>query len=76
MKKICIIFDHPYKSEACYNELHNRSFSAILLLKTKNAYENLGYVVDIIDLHKDEFDPVMHRNDLINWRKKSTGSFG
>lgn len=70
MKKVCIIFDPPYQADACYNEPHNRSFSAVLLLQAKSAYEKLGCLVDIIDLHKDGFDPVMHKNDLVNWRKQ------
>lgn len=70
MKKVCIVFDHPYTSEACYNEPHNRSFSAALLLEARTAYEKAGYQVDVIDLHMDEFDPVMHKEDLINWRKQ------
>ncbi|MBC1923041.1 NAD(P)H-dependent oxidoreductase [Listeria grayi] len=70
MERICIIFDHPYTGDACYNEPHNRSFSAALLLKAKESYEQSGYFVDVIDLHKDGFDPVMHKEDLISWRKK------
>ncbi|WP_409022045.1 NAD(P)H-dependent oxidoreductase [Dellaglioa sp. P0083] len=70
MKKICIIFDHPYTANAGYNELHNRSYSAALLVSAKAAYEKKGCTVDVIDLHKDGFDPVMHQEDLISWRKK------
>ncbi|ARM73799.1 NADPH-q uinone reductase [Listeria monocytogenes] len=70
MKRICIVFDHPYTGEASFNEPHNRSFSATLLLTAKETYEQAGYTVDIIDLHKDGFDPVMHKEDLISWRKK------
>ncbi|MBC1998039.1 NAD(P)H dehydrogenase [Listeria marthii] len=70
MKRICIVFDHPYTGDASFNEPHNRSFSAALLLTAKDTYEQAGYTVDIIDLHKDGFDPVMHKEDLIAWRKK------
>ncbi|EQC2288624.1 NAD(P)H-dependent oxidoreductase, partial [Listeria monocytogenes] len=70
MKRICIVFDHPYTGDASFNEPHNRSFSAALLLTAKETYEQAGYTVDIIDLHKDGFDPVMHKEDLIAWRKK------
>ena len=70
MKNICIVFDHPYTAAACHNEPHNRSFSAALLLEAQQSYERVGATVDIIDLHEDGFDPVMHKEDLIAWRKK------
>jgi len=70
MKKVCFIFDHPYTAEAYKNEPHNRSFSAALLEKAKISYQEKKYEIDIIDLHKDGFDPVMHKEDLAAWRKK------
>lgn len=70
MKNICIVFDHPYTVDACHNEPHNRSFSAALVTEAQKSYEKAGVTVDVIDLHKDGFDPVMHKEDLIAWRKK------
>lgn len=69
-KKICIVFDHPYTAEAFQNQLHNRSYSAALLQEAIRAYQEKGYEVDVLDLHADGFDPVMHREDLAAWRQK------
>lgn len=71
MKKVCLIFDHPYTADACHNEPHNRSFSAALLKEVKEVYEEKSYDSDVIDLHKDGFNPVMHKEDLLAWRKKT-----
>lgn len=65
---VVIIFDHPYGEEAGYNELHNRSFTSALFVSVIEELEKRGDTIDIIDLHKDSFDPVMHKEDLLNWR--------
>lgn len=66
--KVVIIFDHPYGKQAGYNEIHNRSFTSALLVSVIDKLEQRGDTIEVIDLHKDNFDPVMHREDLINWR--------
>lgn len=66
--KIAIVFDHPYGKQAGYNEPHNRSFTSALLISAIQALELRGDTVDVIDLHADNFDPVMHKHDLKNWR--------
>lgn len=71
MKKVAIVFDHPYGMEAGYNEPHKRSFTSALLVALLKAMEDDGTEVDLIDLHKDNFNPVMSKQDLINWRTKS-----
>ncbi|KRN76989.1 NAD(P)H-dependent oxidoreductase [Weissella minor] len=66
--KTTIIFDHPYGQAAGFNEEHNRAFTAAILVHLKEKLIARGDTVDIIDLHADQFDPIMHKNDLINWR--------
>lgn len=68
--KVVIVFDHPYGLQAGYNEIHNRSFTSALLVSILEKLEQRGDTVELIDLHKDNFDPVMRRQDLINWRTK------
>ncbi|MBD1501239.1 NAD(P)H-dependent oxidoreductase [Weissella cibaria] len=68
--KIAVVFDHPYGEQAGYNEPHNRSFTSALLVATVAALKARGDEVDVIDLHADNFDPVMHKQDLQNWRTK------
>jgi len=71
MKNICIIFDHPYTATAYKNEPHHRSFSAALLQKIKDGVaDNDNVSLDVIDLHADNFDPVMHETDLSTWRRR------
>ncbi|WP_268913598.1 NAD(P)H-dependent oxidoreductase [Lentilactobacillus sp. SPB1-3] len=71
MKNICIIFDHPYTATAYDNEPHHRSFSAALLQKIKDGVaDNDNVSLDVIDLHADNFDPVMHEADLSTWRRR------
>lgn len=69
MTTTMIIFDHPYGTQACNNEPHNRSFSAALCKRIVEAEQERGATVDIADLAADGFDPVMSREDLANWRK-------
>ena len=64
-----IVFDHPYTAKACENVPHHRSFSAALCKVITEKLELRGEQVDLIDLHADEFDPVMSGEDLALWRK-------
>lgn len=69
--KTVIIFDHPYGVQASENEPHNRSFSAAVYKKVKDAIETAGGTVDLIDLRTDNFNPVMSKDDLVAWRTQS-----
>lgn len=66
--KVVIVFDHPYGQNSGYNEPHNRSFTAALLVAAVKSLTAQGKEVDIIDLNQDNFDPRMQRRDLVNWR--------
>lgn len=66
--KAIIIFDHPYGIQASENEPHNRSFSAAVYKKVKEAIEAQNGKVDLIDLRADNFNPVMSKEDLVAWR--------
>ena len=67
--KTLIVFDHPYSADASENEPHNRSFSAALCKQLRKNEAAKGNEVDLIDLTKDGFNPVMSKSDLANWRK-------
>lgn len=70
MKKVTIVFDHPYGAEAGYNKPHERAFTSALLIAVMKSLKAHDTQVDLIDLHKDHFNPVMSKEDLINWRTK------
>lgn len=63
-----IVFDHPYGIGASENEPHNRSLCAAIYKSVREKLEARGEEVDVIDLIADGFDPVMSREDLVNWR--------
>jgi len=67
--KTLIIFDHPYTATASENIPHHRSFLAALLKKTIQQLQSENTEVDLIDLHADNFNPVMTADDLSNWRR-------
>lgn len=67
--KTVIIFDHPYTATAGDNIPHHRSFLAALLNVVSHQLEQAGDDIDLIDLHADQFDPVMSATDLTNWRR-------
>lgn len=68
--KTILIFDHPYTLAASHNQPHFRSYSAAVAQKVIDHLHQKNINVDIIDLHQDKFDPVMHAEDLNNWRTK------
>lgn len=68
--KTVIVFDHPYTIKASRNEPHFRSYCAAIAQRIIDIANQNRDSVDIIDLHQDNFDPVMHKADLENWRKK------
>ncbi|PWG00342.1 NAD(P)H-dependent oxidoreductase [Levilactobacillus bambusae] len=68
--KTVIVFDHPYTIKASENQPHFRSYSAAIAKEASTSITAHGGEVDLIDLHADHFDPVMHQADLENWRTK------
>lgn len=67
--KTLIVFDHPYTADASENEPHNRSFCAALCKRVRESEQARDVEVDLIDLAKDGFNPVMSKEDLARWRK-------
>ena len=53
-----IVLDHPYEG----------SFTRALVAAASEGLSAAGGEVDLIDLHADQFDPVMHAEDLAAWR--------
>lgn len=66
--KNLIVFDHPYGIGASENETHNRSLCAAIFKSVHARLMAQGEQVDVIDLIADGFNPVMSREDLVNWR--------
>jgi len=54
-----IVLDHPYEG----------SFTRALVAAATEGLTAAGGEVDLIDLHADGFDPVMHAADLEAWRR-------
>ena len=67
--KTVIIFDHPYTTAAYQNIPHQRSFLAALAHQVQAQLLVEQQLVDVIDLHADNFDPVMSANELQRWRQ-------
>lgn len=67
--KTVIIFDHPYTASAYQNIPHHRSFLAALSNKLILQLKEQGQTVDLIDLHADNFNPVMTAEELSKWRQ-------
>ena len=57
-----VVVDHPYEG----------SFTRALVASACRGLESAGHEVDLIDLHADGFDPVMHGEDLAAWRHGET----
>lgn len=53
-----IVLDHPYGG----------SYTRALVAAATEGLTSAGTEVDLIDLHADGFDPVMHAPDLAAWR--------
>lgn len=62
--KYILIFNHPYTLSASNNQPHHRSYSAAVAKQTIDYLTDKGNTVDVIDLHQDRFDPVMHEENL------------
>jgi len=54
-----IVYCHPYKGSFCHAILEN----------LENSAKNSGKQLDIIDLYKDNFNPVMSGEDLLGFVK-------
>ncbi|WP_438496580.1 NAD(P)H-dependent oxidoreductase [Paenibacillus sp. IHBB 3054] len=70
--KFLIVFDHPYGASASENIPHQRSYSAALLASFMRGLTTKDHEIDLIDLHKDGFNPVMSIEDLASWRQKTS----
>lgn len=68
--KTVIVFDHPYTIAASNNQPHFRSYSAAVAQTTIDLLKSKGEDVDLIDLHADQFNPVMSAAELSNWRTR------
>lgn len=53
-----LVLDHPYEG----------SFTYALADAAGRGLRKAGVTVEVIDLHADGFDPVMHSTDLLAWR--------
>ncbi|ALP36828.1 NAD(P)H dehydrogenase [Paenibacillus sp. IHB B 3084] len=69
---VLIVFDHPYGASASENVPHQRSYSAALLASVMRGLTTKGHEIDLVDLHKDGFNPVMSSEELASWRQKTT----
>ncbi len=58
--KLVIVFNHPYEGSFC---------NAILDSAIRGA-NNAGHEVDVINLDKDKFNPVMNGDDLLAFRNR------
>ena len=67
-KHSLVVLDHPYTIEACNNVPHFRSYSSALAKSIIEKLEARGETVDLIDLHADNYDPVMTKEELTEWR--------
>lgn len=56
-----IVYNHPYEGSFCH----------ALLTATKKGAEAAGHTVDVIDLDRDHFNPVMTGQDLLAFRNHS-----
>jgi NAD(P)H dehydrogenase (quinone) len=60
--RVLLVIDHPYEG----------SYSRALATAAIRGAETAGHDVDVIDLDRDDFDPVMRRADLGAWREGRT----
>ncbi len=56
--RVLLVVDHPYSG----------AFTHALAAAAQRGLTIAGHEVDLIDLHADEFDPVMHADELAAWR--------
>jgi len=63
-----LVIDHPYGADTWDNTPHHRSFTAAMAHSAVEGLEQAGHSVDLVDLHADDFNPVMSEQDLVAWR--------
>jgi NAD(P)H dehydrogenase (quinone) len=56
--RVLLVVDHPYAG----------AFTHALAAAAQRGLATAGHEVDLVDLHADRFDPVMHAADLAAWR--------
>lgn len=57
--KVMIVYDHPW----------NGSYCNAILQKVINGLKMAGHQYDLLDLHKDGFDPILNETDLSLYSK-------
>ncbi|MCC7666312.1 NAD(P)H-dependent oxidoreductase [Liquorilactobacillus satsumensis] len=67
---ITLVLDHPYMLESSENIPHKRSYSAAIAQNAIEMLQRSGHSVEVIDLQKDRYNPVLDRQGLLNWRTK------
>jgi NAD(P)H dehydrogenase (quinone) len=55
---VLLVVDHPYAG----------AFTHALAAAAQRGLTTTGHEIDVVDLHADRFDPVMHAADLAAWR--------
>lgn len=60
--RFMIIIDHPWKN----------SFNHAILARITARLESRGHAVDVLDLHDEDFDPVMHVDELAVYKQGKT----
>lgn len=60
--RVLLVVDHPYSG----------ALTHALVASARKGLEAAGHEVDLVDLHADGFDPVMHSEDLAAWRHGET----
>lgn len=70
--RVMVVVDHPYGAGAWDNTPHHRSFTAALAHAACQGLTRAGHQMDLVDLHADDFNPVMSAADLAAWRQGST----
>ncbi|WP_183086178.1 NAD(P)H-dependent oxidoreductase [Mycetocola tolaasinivorans] len=66
-----IIFDHPYGADSGRNVPHERSLAAAALDRVLAGLHRGGHTTDVLDLHREGFDPVLNAEDLRAWRTRA-----
>ena len=54
MTRVMLTIDHPWE----------QSFNHVILDRVTAVLRDVGHEVDVLDLHQDNFDPVLHVNEL------------
>jgi putative NADPH-quinone reductase len=60
--KIMVIIDHPWPE----------SFNHAIARRAADVLERAGHQVDVVDLHQEDFDPVLRREELAGYARGET----